>query len=704
MSIIQQIRDKAAWLVFGVIALSLLGFLAMDAFVGRGGGGMFGRRSTTIGSVNGSKIELSDFEKRKKGMEDQYRASGYPVNEMMQQNIQEQVWNQYVEENVLKDEYDKLGLDVSSKELDDMLFGDNPPQDLKQQFTNKETGMYDANALKSAINQLRKQKNDPRAEQFEAEYLPSLINSRLKEKYTVLLANTTYIPKWMIEKTNADQTALAAVSYVNVPYSSISDSTIKVSDDEVSSYVNKHKDEFKQPESRGISYVLFDAAPSRADSQALFNQLTQLKGQFASATEIPAFLVQNGSETNYFDGYVLKSKMQVPNADTLRSLADGTVYGPYLDGSNYVLAKMIGKRELPDSVKCRHILISTQAGLPDSTAKARIDSIAAAVKGGADFAKLCLQYSDDPGSKEKGGEYDFSSQQFGSLAKEFSETIFYGSTGDKKIVKTDFGYHYIEVLNQKNFEPAYKLAYLSKPINASEETQNTASGAANQFAGESRTAKAFEDNIVKRKYLKLPANDIKPIDNMIAGVGANRQLVQWIYGADKGDVSEPYDMGDKYVVAMVTEINDEGTMSATKARPQVEFIIRNEKKAQQLIKKMNGPASTLEAVSKAYGNPIMRTDSLGFAAPVIPNVGQEPKVTGAAFNKEWKGKVSPAITGNAGLFYIKTESISAKPLLNGNIDQQRTAMMQQMKSMGGYRSLEALKKAADVKDERSKLM
>lgn len=704
MSIIQQIRDKAAWLVFGVIALSLIGFLAMDAFVGRGGGGLFGRQSTTIGSVNGSKIEYSDFEKRKKSMEDQYRANNYPVNEMMQQNIQEQVWNQYVEENVLKEEYDKLGLEVSSKELDDMLFGENPPQDLKQQFTSKETGMYDANALKSAINQLRKQKNDPRAEQFEAEYLPSLINSRLKEKYTALLANTTYIPKWMLEKTNADQSALAAVSYVNVPYSTISDSTIKISEDEISSYVTRHKDDFKQPESRGISYVLFNAAPSTADSQALFTQLEQLKGQFAVASEIPVFLVQNGSETNYFDGYVLKSKMQVPNADTLRSLSDGAVYGPYLDGSNYVLAKMIGKRELPDSVKCRHILISMQNGLADSTAKKRVDSIAAAVKAGANFAQLALQYSDDPGSKEKGGEYDFNSQQFGSLAKEFSETIFYGSAGDKRVVKTDFGYHYIEVMSQKNFEQAYKLAYLSKQINASEGTQNAASGAANQFAGESRSAKAFEDNVVKRKYLKLPANDVKPVDNMIAGVGANRQLVQWIYSADRGDVSEPYDMGDKYVVATVTEINKEGTMSAAKARPQVEFIVRNEKKAQQLMKKMSEPAGTLEAVAKAYGNPIMRADSLGFGSPVIPNVGQEPKVTGAAFCKEWKGKVSPAIAGSSGLFFIKIETVSAKPLLNANIDQQRTGMMQQMKSMGGYRSLEALKKAADVKDERSKLM
>ncbi len=703
MSIIQQIRDKAAWLVFGVIALSLMGFLLMDAFVGRGGGGMFSRRSTSVGSVNGSKIEYSDFEKRRKSMEDQYRASGYPVNDMMQQNIQEQVWNQYVEEDVLKGEYDKLGLEVSGKELDDILFGANPPQDLKQQFTSKETGIYDPNALKSAIEQLRKQKNDPRADQFSQEYLPALMNNRLKEKYTALIANTTYVPKWMLEKMNADQSSTASVSYVNVPYSTISDSSIKVSDGDVSSYVSKHKDEFKQVESRSISYVVFNASPSRADSQAIHNQLEQMKSQFTSAPDMAAFLAGNGSETNYFDGYVLKSKMQVPNADTLRTLPDGAVFGPYLDGSNYVLAKMMGKREMPDSVKCRHILISTQAGLPDSVAKARVDSIAAAIKGGADFAKLALQYSDDPGSKEKGGEYDFSSQQFGSLAKEFSEAIFYGSNGDKKVIKTSFGYHYIEVLNQKNFEQAYKLAYFSKAINSSSETQNSASGAANQFSGESRNAKAFEDNILKMKYARLPANDIKPIDNMIAGVGSNRQLVQWIYSAELGDVSEPYDMGDKYIVALVTEINEEGTMSAAKARPQVEFIIRNEMKADQLKKKISG-TPTLETAAKTFNTTVMRADSISFASPVIPNVGQEPKVVGAAFDKQVKGKVSPPIAGNGGLFLIRTESVSAKPIENASIEQQRNGMQMQMKSMSGYRSLEALKKAADVKDERSKLM
>jgi peptidyl-prolyl cis-trans isomerase D len=506
----------------------------------------------------------------------------------------------------------------------------------------------------------------------------------------------------MVEKLTTDNNAIASMSYVNVPYSSIPDSSVKVTDEDISAYLNKHKEEYKQTENRTISYVLFDATSSARDSVETLNQVQALKDEFTTTTDIPAFMVRNNTETNFYEGYVLKSKMQMPNADTIRELPVGGVFGPYLDNSNYVLARMVDKRTLPDSVKVRHILINTQSGLADSTAKARIDSIADAIKNGADFAQLALQYSDDPGSKEKGGEYDFSADQFGNLAKEFAEVAFYGSTGDKKVVKTSFGYHYIEVMNQKNFEPAYKVAYYSKAIAPSQETTNSASGKANQFAGESRSAKAFDANVTKYKYNKLLATDIKPIDKMIPGLGTNRQLVRWVYESEIGDVSEPYDMGDKFVVAMVTEINKEGTMSPSKARPQVEFVIRNKKKSETIIKKI-GAANTLEAVFTATGSTAQRADSISFASPVIPNVGQEPKVVGAVFNKEWLNKVTPPIAGNGGVFVVKPENVSAKPG-DMNIEQQRLGMTMQLKSMSGYRSLETLKKSAEIKDNRAKFL
>ncbi|KIC96395.1 peptidylprolyl isomerase [Flavihumibacter solisilvae] len=709
MSIIQNIRDKAAWLVFGVIALSLLGFLLMDAFVGNRGRGLFGGNTSTVGSVNGKKVDYVDYQKRIQQVEDQYQQNGYPMNEMMRQTVQEQVWTQFVEENVMNEEYEKLGLTVTPKELDDILFGANPPQDLRQQFTN-EQGVYDVNAAKSAIANLRKQKDNPMAENFSNVYLPALMEGRLREKYASLLGNTYYIPKWMAEKTNADYIQMASINYVAVPYSTVSDSLaeVKVSDSDIDTYVKEHQEEFKQESSRSINYVAFSAAPTAADSNNIEQQLENVRAEFAGAPDPAAFLVRNNSEVPYFDGYVVKSKLQVPNADTIRVLADGQVFGPYLDGGNYVLAKMIGKRNLPDSVKVRHILISTQGGqgvaaLSDSAAKAKADSIAGAIRGGANFAVLAAMFSSDPGSKDKGGEYDFSSQQFGNLAREFAEASFYGTTGDKKVIKTDFGYHYLEVMNQKNFEPAYKVAYLSRAISPSVETENTASGAANQFAGESRNAKAFEENVGKQKLTKLIAQDIKANDIMLPGLGSSRQLVRWMNDASVGDVSEPINVEDKYIVATLTEINKEGVMSAAKARPQVEFVIRNKKKAAVIKSKLGSPAS-LEAVATATSQQVRTADSVRFNSPFIPNLGQEPKVIGAAFRKENQAKISAPISGNGAVFVLKTNNVSAVSDGGMNAEQQRTMQMQQMRQMSGFRAVEALRKAAEVKDQRSKLM
>ncbi|MBC8034794.1 MAG: SurA N-terminal domain-containing protein [Chitinophagaceae bacterium] len=701
MSIIQQIRERAAWVVFIIIGLSLLGFLLMDAKPGQGG--LFSSNSTAVGKVDGKEIEFKEYEERMKQMEAQYGQNG--MNEMMRQNIEEQVWNQFIQQEVMNKEIKKLGLEVSTKEIEDMLFI-NPSQELRQSLTNPQTGQYDPNQLKEQIARIKKDKDPATTKQLN-DYIMALQKQRLTEKYNSLLSNSSYVPKWMIEKMNVDNSSIASVSYVAVPYATISDSMLKVTDDDINAYVSKRKDEFKQEISRGIYYVAFDASANSKDSAAILKQVADLKESFTAGTDAQAFLIRNRSETEFLDAFIAKSKLQVPNADTIITLADGAVYGPYLDNDKYTLAKMVGRRQLADSVKVRHILIGTtnpqtrQPILADSVAKKRADSIAAAVQSGADFAALALQFSTDEGSKNNGGEYEFSSNQFSDFAKEFAEASFYGKAGDKQVIKTVFGYHYIEVLSQKNFEEAFKIAYLSRTIVTSTETDNNFSNLANQFAGSSRSAKAFDENATKMKYNKLVASDIKPNDKMIAGIGSSRKLVKWIYEADKGDVSEPYPVGDKYIVATVSDISEEGLMSASKARPMVEFIIRNKKKAEQIIAKI-GTANTLDAVSKITGSPVQRADSVSFSSGIIPNVGQEAKVVGAVFNKQRATKPSSAIAGNGGVFVIKTEGVTAVPNLAGDVKQQREAILAQTKQSAGFRSLEVLRKAAKVKDDRAK--
>src|ERR1700712_1948527 len=248
MSIIQTIRDKAAWIIFILIGVSLLGFLVQDAFVGKTGKGLFGDNNTTVGEINGKKIEAIDYNQKVKQMEDQYQNMGYPMNDMMRQSVRENAWTQIVNENTVSDEINKLGLSVTPKELDDLLFGPGAPEEFKKQFTN-EQGFYDVNAAKNAIAQLRKQKTTM-ADNFNNVYLPALVNNRLHEKFVSLLANTAYAPKWMLEKLTSDNNSLASVSFVNVPYVTVPASSIKITDEEIGSYINKHTEEFKQEENR----------------------------------------------------------------------------------------------------------------------------------------------------------------------------------------------------------------------------------------------------------------------------------------------------------------------------------------------------------------------------------------------------------------------------------------------------------------------
>ncbi len=702
MQIIQKIRDKGAAIVIGVIALSLIGFILMDANLGMSRNSASG--ASTIGKVNGIPVETKEFQQKVQAMEDQYggRVSGAQTY-MLRQNV----WDQIVAEKVMETEFEKLGLQFSPKELTSILFSDDAPQSLKQAFTDKTTGQYDLTKVQQWWAEAKKAKGEKK-DVIESQVVEPIRLQGLYTKYSGLIAASAYYPTWLKEKEAAESKTFASISYVAVPYNKIADSTIKISDEDISAYVSRHKNLYKQDGGRQVAYVSFSALPSAADTAAIYNAVANLKTAFAADTNANVFVSKNMSTRNFQDAYTLKSQLAPVVKDSLAALPTGTVYGPYIDGKEVVLAKMLGSRQLPDSVKCRHILVSTQpdpqTGVPkltDSAAKKRIDSIEAAIKGGADFGALVLQYTDDPGSKDKKGEYDFTSSQFSSLAKEFAETIFYGSTGDKKVVKTSLGYHYIEVLSQKNFEPAYKIAYVAKDIAPSDETVNLASAKASKFSGEARDLKAFDAYVAKNNLQKVEwPNLLKENDYAIGSLQDARQVVKWAYDAKEGEVSEPFSIGDEFVVAALTKVVPEGLPDAKTARPQVEYAVRNEKKAAVIKTKLTA-TPTLESAAAAYEVPVAATgadSSLTFSTAVINGVGNEPKVIGAAFNKTYQTKVSEPIAGLNGVYVLKVNSTGIK---NTDVPaNDKSKSLAQQLSYGWY---EGLKKLADIKDERSRI-
>lgn len=694
MSVIQSIRDKGAWIIFGIIALALIAFILQDG-VGRSRGNAFSTTSV-IGKVNGVKILRGDFEEKLQMQERMYAGQGATRDQLVAS-----VWNQEVERTVLDQEFEKLGLKVTPKELGDILYGPNSP--LRQEFTDPKTGEFMVNNAKQAIAQLKKSTDATQLKAINAAYIEPSIMQTLRMKYQNLLIQGNYLPKWMMAKLEADNNAIGSFSYVFVPYQTVSDSAAKVSDDEINSYVSKHSKQFKKPEeTRNISYVNFSAAPSAADSAAVLNQVMSVKSAFETTTDPGAFLTKEGSDIGYYDSYFSKSRMQQANKDTLVKIPVGQVYGPYFDGGSYVLAKMIGTKQWPDSAKVRHILIGTvdpqsnRQLRDDSSAKKLADSIQLAIAKGANFDSLVVKYSDDGGSKGNGGVYDYFQQ--GKMVMQFNDFAFDKPVGSKAVVKTDFGYHYMEVLGQKNVVPVYKLAYYAKAIGSSSETISAASNAAAQFSATSKNAKDFNTNAMKAGKPVLPGNELKENDAMIAGLGMNRSLVRWAFENKVGDVSEPMEVGDQYIVAVVTAVHKAGVASAAEARPVVEPILRNEKKAKIIIEsKFKG--NTLEAFAASSGSMVQRMDSLGFSAPFLAGIGSEPKVAGAVFNKALINKASDPIAGNNGVFAIRVENVGAKPGVDSETFRQNLLQGTRMIS---YRGLEALRRAADIKDNRAK--
>jgi peptidyl-prolyl cis-trans isomerase D len=338
----------------------------------------------------------------------------------------------------------------------------------------------------------------------------------------------------------------------------------------------------------------------------------------------------------------------------------------------------------------------------DSTAKHILDTVEMKLKAGANFDSICLNYSEDDGSKMKGGIYDYFSS--GRMVASFNDFAFTQAVGSKGIVKTEYGYHYVEVLGQKGSTPAYNIAYYAKQISLSNETDIATKNDAVKFIGTVKSKKEFDEAIKKLNKVAYPAEGIKNTDFNVPGLGSNRTLVRWIYDKGVGDITETYhSFNSKYVVGIITAVNKPGVPSAQTLRPQVEALVKNEKKAKQIIAKMTG--ATLEAIATAVGNgaSVQRIDTLPAANAGNMMLGNDFKFAGAAFNATNKGKISEPIAGQNGVFAVKVENIAARPAAPSAPDAVKGMLNNTIKNAGNRISNELLKKAADIKDNRAEL-
>ena len=711
MQIIQKIREKGAAIIIAVIAISLIGFILMDANLGSNR--MNSGGNTTVGSVNGQKVSNEEFAAKVKQMEDQYggRVSGGQLYQLRQT-----AWDQLTAEKIFTEEFEKIGIAYSPQELTATMFSDDAPQTLKQAFTDPATGQYDIGKAQQWWQTAKKSKGEQRDAILTQVVEPMKLQS-LFSKYNGLIAAGGYYPTWMRDRENNEKKTFATLSMVNIPYTVIPDSTVKVSDEEIVKYVSERKSQYKQEAGRLISYITFSTNPSSSDTQTVSNALFGLRESFAADTNMKVFMARSMSTRKYDESYVPKSKVTGAQKDSILNLGPNRVFGPYLDGKEFVMARMMGTKILPDSIKCRHILIGTtnretgESTMDTALAHRKIDSIAALVASGVPFDTLEAQNSTDQAAHKDKGVMTFdvaTIQNKQNFAPEFGEFLLNEKGEMRKTVKTNFGWHYIEILEKKNPSPCYRIAYLSREILPSEETINKATAKANKLSGEVRDIKTLESYIKKNGMESVRVDHPVPLkenDYQLGSIQDARQIVKWAFESKEGAVSEPFNIGDQFVVAAVRKILPEGVPDANTARPLVENLVRNMKKAAQITAKVKTPG-TLETIASVYNTPVQSAgadSSITFNSQLINGMA-EPKVIGAVFNKANQSRVSDPISGNTGVFYIKVGSYGTKPDESADAIAKQSAdrarMIGQQLTSGFF---ESLKKISDIKDKRSEI-
>jgi peptidyl-prolyl cis-trans isomerase D len=296
MSIIQTIREKGAVIVIALIGISLVAFILMDSMSSRRGGSLFGNSNTTsVGVVNGEKININTFNDQVKETEQQYPNAGSSQNNQ----IMESVWNQMVAEKIVEGQFQKLGITFSPDEMSSIMFSDQAPQQLKQAFTDKNTGKYDIEQAKQWWAQTKKNQNEQQRNAIISQIIDPMRLNALYRKYTSMIAGSVYQPKWLLKEQSEEKNQFAKISYVAVPYSQVSDSAVKVSDADIQTYLKNNKRKYKQEPGVKLSYVSFSAAPNAADSERIFQSLKDLKPEFAADSNAKFFLGRNSSFIPY---------------------------------------------------------------------------------------------------------------------------------------------------------------------------------------------------------------------------------------------------------------------------------------------------------------------------------------------------------------------------------------------------------------------
>ena len=686
MAVLNSIRKRGVFLIL-IIALALFSFILSDII---NKGSSAASVQNVVATVNGTEILREEFMTQ---VDEYQRNLGPNAAASQAMNL---VWDRELKALLFDQQVKALGLTISEEQLNDQLrmtLANNPTfQD--------ENGMYSDARLIEYMSAIQ---NNARAKQQWDTFLKGVRESLGQSTYATLVASGMEVSMADGEQLYRFENDKIDIEYLHVPYSSIPDEEIEVSEGEIKAYIRENAKDFEVEPMVDLEYVIFEESASNEDIAAVKEKMSVLVEGFETTDDV-AFYVNDNSDQNFADQWVRQDAMAQILRDSLLSLPEGTVYGPYRDGVNFKLSKVVGTMQMPDSVEARHILIPVGLSRADSItrspleARAFADSLYAELKKNRrKFADYVSAYSSDMGSVEKGGHYDYFG--YNTMVAPFRDFCFEGRTGDLGVVESQFGVHIIEIEGQKDKSTAYKVATIAREIEPSEATLSLVFSESAKFE-EAARSEGFTASADQKGLTPRPVNRIGVLDANIPGIGNNRSIINWAFQDEVsiGDVKR-FNLNESYVVAQVTRKSTEkALMSVAEASATVTPILRKQKKAAQIRQGLSG--NTLQELASSQNVTVKTASALTRSTPTIAGAGTEPVVVGAAFGVGVNG-TTELINGETGVFKVRV--LSAQPAV---ALENYSSYVNQIKAglavnAINTRIFNALKAIADIEDNRA---
>jgi len=708
MATLQKIRSKGPLLVI-VIGLALFAFIAGDAWKVL----QPHQGKQDVGEVNGEVLSAQDYQKMVDELSEVIKLTNglNSLTEDQLNNVKDQVWQSYVNNKLIAEQAEKLGLKVTDAEIQSIIDQGTHPLLMQTPFRNPQTGMFDKDMLKKFLVDYA----NLNASQMPAQYVEyyqkmgafwqfvekTLAQSTLAEKYQNLVTKSLISNPVAAEDAFNSRTEQSDLLLAGVPYSSINDSTVQVSDSEIKDRYNEKKEQFKQlVETRDIRYIDVKVVPSDADRKAVEKEVTEYSNQLASTTaDFGTFVRSTGSSVNYSDVPVSKSVFPADVASRLDSTNVNEVYGPYYNQTDdsFNAFKLLAKVSSPDSIQFRQIQVYADT---EEKTKTLADSIYNALKDGADFAAVAKIYGQTGeatwvnAQSWEGSELDADNSKFiNTLLNQPVNELANLNMGQANLI--------LQVMNKKSMQTKYKVAVVKREVEFSKETYNAAYNKFSQFVAQNTTIDSMVKNAEESGYTLMPRTDLSSAEHYVGGVRSTREALKWIFAAKPGEVSPLYECGenDHLMVVALDKIHEAGYRDINSVAEMLRAEIRRDKKAEKIMEEMK----KYNSIAQVKGMKDAVSDSVKhvtFSAPAYISVtrSSEP-VIGAVAAKTAANKVSAPIKGNGGVYMIQ---VYAKEKGSEKFDakQEETTLTNMAVRIAGNQLINDLYQKAKVADQR----